>query len=1014
MKTISKICVVILAPALLLATLLSFLTTSGVLAETINGYIPRTSFQVKNVALKFGNDRSTIIATFPADSKTNPSAPVPGGTVTFKDDNATDNTYRYTPSTDYCRTGNGGGIWYSHSSGGVTATTLSAGPNQNFGNNTTAYVDIDYLPLTQTPDTSSLDNCTNTDPNAKAVSVSNSTVLNYQLAWLGEKKTELTVIGPIGGGNVSDYKGWVFKPTGFDNLLKDEEHPSSSCPNIAIVSGNNSLASIYLLSNTSIRSRGLDAYTFDALKQIIPSPNKCWVITINAELPTSTNVSPQYKISGKRGIPPSQGGDGSIGGSSAGSTTNSGTGAGENCQSNSSNVPGHDLAFVLCPVLDAAESASEALTGQIENLLAFSVQNSLKGSSAQLAWANIRDLASILLVIIMLVMVLSQAVSWGPFDAYTVRKILPKLVVAVIAMQLSWSILGYVFDLFNDLGRGIADLLYGPFGGSSGVTISKALDGVGVTPGQSVVVNWAAVVGVIALAKLSFITIVIAAWTVAVALITGYIVLVFRQIMLLACLIFAPLAFLAWIMPGTQRYWKLWYDNLSKLLLMFPLIMGLLAVGKIFAIITGGASGSNVVLKFIFVLIGFYGPFFLIPKTFKWGGTAMSLASQGISKAVQHGQGPIGNYLEGKRLRSNWHLGREARKAQLDREAKSRFGRSLNEGALGGRIGRLRTITNPLSRNEWRRAGRIAQTARAAREQELATQAQERLAPMLEQAATRDSAGEANPWRDIEQMARTGTAQEREAALTQMVKSRRRGELARYRADMGANTADWDRTFAKNGELFDIVDKTRADLSAPNLGTPPHLLAGGLGTETFASQHHSFFTEAEAGFAAMPAGVARDDALDAYVRNVEQTLRVNPQAFQGLLNGPGETAMDNILAMATPAGTTPRRLREIQQAVKAPPAAALPALAPVVTAGPTGTFSFGTTPIVPGDVFHTIHNEPEAATSARAAAFGGWDAYAGNPATVDQVVFIAQNKRGALRDAARQALQNRGITPPTP
>ena len=48
------------------------------------------------------------------------------------------------------------------------------------------------------------------------------------------------------------------------------------------------------------------------------------------------------------------------------------------------------------------------------------------------AWDSVRDIALALLAIITLVMVFSQAVSIGPFDAYTVKKVLPRLIIAGI------------------------------------------------------------------------------------------------------------------------------------------------------------------------------------------------------------------------------------------------------------------------------------------------------------------------------------------------------------------------------------------------------------------------------------------------------------------------------------------------------------------------------------------------------------------------------------------------------
>jgi len=84
-------------------------------------------------------------------------------------------------------------------------------------------------------------------------------------------------------------------------------------------------------------------------------------------------------------------------------------------------------------------------------------------------------------------------------------------------------------------------------------------------------------------------------------------------------------------LPGTQKYWKMWYDNFFKALLMFPLIISLIAVGRIFAWIVGSSGGATGLLDMLAVLVGYFGPYFFLPKTFKWGGQALSMAGNGLN-----------------------------------------------------------------------------------------------------------------------------------------------------------------------------------------------------------------------------------------------------------------------------------------------------------------------------------------------------------------------------------------------
>ena len=89
-------------------------------------------------------------------------------------------------------------------------------------------------------------------------------------------------------------------------------------------------------------------------------------------------------------------------------------------------------------------------------------------------WGDIRNIALSLLVIISLIMVISTALDIGPFDAYTVKKVLPRILVAVIAITFSWEIGRFLVKLSDDLGSGIYYLIYSVIGGPANALAGMA------------------------------------------------------------------------------------------------------------------------------------------------------------------------------------------------------------------------------------------------------------------------------------------------------------------------------------------------------------------------------------------------------------------------------------------------------------------------------------------------------------------------------------------------------------
>src|SRR5665213_2256591 len=376
------------------------------------------------------------------------------------------------------------------------------------------------------------------------------------------------------------------------------------------------------------------------LKRLLTG-NSCDVSSTNFGMSTLS----RFKLGGNA---PSLSGDttGTAGQLAAsGTTTDSGSTTGLTAQDDcaQSNV----FAWMICPMLDIAQKGSNALIGLFESQLSFTVNDLGQGSggsnSVHTAWSIIRTIASIALVVVMLVMVLSQATSWGSIDAYTVRKMLPRLVVAVILIQVSWNMFGFLLTAVNDISKGLADLMYYPFGGSANMDLGSLLHNAHVGTGGANSAAWtagllgAAGVGVIlgvaaAPAVLAFVV------TATFALLTGLVALMFRKILIIACLIFSPLALLLWILPGTQKYWKIWWDNFTKALMMFPIVVAIVASGRIFAWVAGTQNTSanfSVLLNFIIVMVGYFGPLFILPKTFKWGGSLMNSAGSTITNTVK-------------------------------------------------------------------------------------------------------------------------------------------------------------------------------------------------------------------------------------------------------------------------------------------------------------------------------------------------------------------------------------------
>lgn len=272
------------------------------------------------------------------------------------------------------------------------------------------------------------------------------------------------------------------------------------------------------------------------------------------------------------------------------------------------------LNYFMCPLFDMGKSAVGVLNGIIRDALYINT-DVVFGDSFQQAYDKFRNIGLSFVVIAGLLMVASQAAGLEIFSAYTVRKTLPKLVVASIGMALAWPLMQFAITLSNDLGTAANDLITGPFNGLQipngpdvGTAVIVYLFGAGTIA--------SAFIGLGALGLLSLLA------TVLIGLLIAFVTLVLRQIVVVLCIMLAPLAIAMSVLPGTEGLWKFWRSAFTGALVMFPIVMGFLASGEIVSRVAAAqvsTAGDSQILFSLIALVAYFIPFFMLPTAFRLG-----------------------------------------------------------------------------------------------------------------------------------------------------------------------------------------------------------------------------------------------------------------------------------------------------------------------------------------------------------------------------------------------------------
>ena len=319
------------------------------------------------------------------------------------------------------------------------------------------------------------------------------------------------------------------------------------------------------------------------------------------------------------------------------------------------------LTWLLCPIVLGGQSAVRSLNDGINTMLNINTgkgsafdTSSDSGKSFHDAWNTFRVFGTAIIVIGGLAMVIAQAAGVEFLDAYTVKKTMPRLLVAAIFMTLSWYVVAFLIQLSNDLGNSLRTIIYHPFSGIGTGNIKLGNDG----PFVANLLGNAVLFGMGILGIFIFIV------TALGAVLTGFIVLIVRKMIILLLIIVAPLAIACYVLPNTQKLWTLWKDTLTTMLVVFPIIAAFIAVGRVFSIIAyntnanGGIgvldhvtvnhgfavlayklgfaddTGSHGLIATITAFIAYFLPYFLIKQAFDLAGGIISTVSGAAGRAT--------------------------------------------------------------------------------------------------------------------------------------------------------------------------------------------------------------------------------------------------------------------------------------------------------------------------------------------------------------------------------------------
>ena len=259
----------------------------------------------------------------------------------------------------------------------------------------------------------------------------------------------------------------------------------------------------------------------------------------------------------------------------------------ENSTSTSCDVQG--IGWIICPLSNWLADGIDYMYSALQEFLKTKpLETTNQNSGIYLAWVIMRNISNVAFIVAFLVIIYSQLTSVG-ISNYGVKKMLPRLVIAAVLVNLSFTFCAVLLDLSNVTGYAFQDAFMGI---KNTISTVGENTGVGWTWSEVIVMilsNGALAGGVVATVAMGaeLLPLALSALVgIGLVLLLVLLIMAARQALIVILIIISPLAFVCYLLPGTEKWFKKWRDLFFTMLVFFPA----------FAVVFGGAQLAGIII----------------------------------------------------------------------------------------------------------------------------------------------------------------------------------------------------------------------------------------------------------------------------------------------------------------------------------------------------------------------------------------------------------------------------------
>ena len=299
------------------------------------------------------------------------------------------------------------------------------------------------------------------------------------------------------------------------------------------------------------------------------------------------------------------------------------------------------LGWIVCPISNFLAKGMDYIFKILSGFLVVRPVANNTDDALFRAWSYMRNIANVAFVIGFLIVIYSQLTNFG-ISNYGIKKLLPKIVIAAVLVNVSYYICAIAIDISNILGYSLQDVflsirngLVGSGGNSWDVTSWSSISGFILSGGTVAIAGTTA--AVIALSTYgvagALFLLLPALLSGLVAILVALVIMAGRQALITILVVISPLAFVAYLLPNTEKWFEKWQSTFMQMLILFPAFSVVYGGAQLAAsVIIQNADSINTLILGMFVQVA---PLFITPLLIKLSGSTLGSLSNMVRKVAK-------------------------------------------------------------------------------------------------------------------------------------------------------------------------------------------------------------------------------------------------------------------------------------------------------------------------------------------------------------------------------------------